>query len=244
MQYIVDKKNKETHLVVCPTSLLYNWENELKKFAPNLSYHIHYGVDRKVDSDHWKKHNIVIASYGTVRSDIEAMAQIKFGYIICDESHIIKNPAAQTAKAMLLLQARNRLILSGTPIQNNTFDLYAQMQFINPGLLGSREFFKSEFANPIDKFGNKEKAAHLRKLIFPFLLRRTKEQVAKDLPSKTEITIWCEMGEEQRKIYDAFRNDYRDKILGVVEAQGRSAQLLAWKLLRAGPRPRTQQLPR
>jgi SNF2 family DNA or RNA helicase len=94
------------------------------------------------------------------------------------------------------------------------------MNFLNPGMLGSMEFFKQEFAVPIDKFGEQEQKEHLRKLLFPFILRRTKEQVAKDLPEKQEMILFCEMGDEQRKIYDAYRNDFRDKILGVVEAQG------------------------
>jgi len=110
--------------------------------------------------------------------------------------------------------------MSGTPLQNNTFDIFAQMNFLNPGMLGSVEFFRQEFAMPIDKFGEKEKKEHLRKLLFPFILRRTKEQVAKDLPEKTETILFCEMEDEQRKIYDAYRNDYRDKILGTIEMQG------------------------
>lgn len=110
--------------------------------------------------------------------------------------------------------------MSGTPLQNNTFDIFAQMNFLNPGMLGNMEFFKNEFATPIDKFGEKEQKDHLRRLLYPFILRRTKEQVAKDLPEKTEMILFCEMGNEQRKIYDAYRNDFRNKILGVVEEKG------------------------
>lgn len=226
IQYLVEKNKKEIHLVVCPTSLLYNWENELKKFAPKLIYHIHYGQQRVIDVKEWKKKNIIITSYGCVRSDIEQLQSIKFGYIICDESHVIKNPSSQTAKAIMQLQSGNRLILSGTPIQNNTLDLYSQMQFINPGLLGNKEFFKTEFATPIDKFGNKEKSAQLRKLIYPFMLRRKKEQVAKDLPAKTEITLWCEMGEEQRKVYNDLKNYYRENLLQKIEKEGVGANAI------------------
>jgi non-specific serine/threonine protein kinase len=110
--------------------------------------------------------------------------------------------------------------MSGTPLQNNTFDIFAQMNFLNPGMLGSIEFFRQEFAIPIDKFGEPDRKDHLRKLLYPFILRRTKEQVAKDLPDKTETILFCEMEEEQRKVYDAYRNDYRDKILGTIETQG------------------------
>jgi len=110
--------------------------------------------------------------------------------------------------------------MSGTPLQNNTFDIFAQMNFLNPGLLGSMEFFRNEFATPIDKFGEQEQKEHLRKLLYPFILRRTKEQVAKDLPEKTETILYCEMETDQRKIYDAYRNEYRSKILGTIEDVG------------------------
>ncbi len=220
LQYLCNKYVNETHLVICPTSLIYNWENELKKFAPGLDYFIYHGANRAFNEGDFTKHKVVITSYGTLRSDIEKLSALSFGYIICDESHVIKNPASLMAKAVVQLQSRNRIIISGTPVQNNTFDLYTQMNFINPGLLGGKEFFKTEFANPIDKQANKEKAGQLRKIIFPFLLRRTKEQVAKDLPAKTEIILWCEMGEEQRKIYDNLRQYYRESLLGKIEEGG------------------------
>jgi non-specific serine/threonine protein kinase len=140
--------------------------------------------------------------------------------VILDESQAIKNPHSKVTKAASLLNAKNRLCMSGTPLQNNTFDMFAQMNFLNPGMLGSMEFFRQEFAIPIDKFGEKEQKEHLRKLLYPFILRRTKEQVAKDLPEKSEMILFCEMSDEQRKIYDAYRNDYADKILGTVEDKG------------------------
>jgi non-specific serine/threonine protein kinase len=123
-------------------------------------------------------------------------------------------------KAASLLNAKNRLCMSGTPLQNNTFDIYAQMNFLNPGMLGSMEFFRQEFAIPIDKFGEQEQKDHLKKILYPFILRRTKEQVAKDLPDKTEMILFCEMEDEQRRIYDAYRNDFRAKIMGTIEEQG------------------------
>lgn len=220
LQHVCNKYKHETHLVVCPTSLLYNWENELKKFAPQLSYYIYYKPDKAFDENVFKQYDIVITTYGRVRNDIEQLEQFRFGYIVCDESHVIKNPAAQLSKAIVRLQSRNRMVLSGTPVQNNTFDLYTQMNFINPGLLGNREFFKTEFSQPIDKRGDKEKSTQLKKLIYPFLLRRTKEQVAKDLPAKTEITLWCEMGEEQRKVYDTLKDHYRENLLQRIEKDG------------------------
>ena len=207
-------------IVICPTTLIYNWENEIKKFTPQLSWRIHHGSMRSRDIVELQKVNIVITTYGTLRSDIQTLMKINFDYVVLDESQAIKNPASKVTRAACLLTAKNRLCMSGTPLQNNTFDIFAQMNFLNPGLLGSMDFFRNEFATPIDKFGEQEQKDHLRKLLYPFILRRTKEQVAKDLPEKTETILFCEMEKEQRKIYDAYRNSYRDKIMGVIDEQG------------------------
>ena len=207
-------------IVVCPTTLLYNWENEIKKFTPTLTYFIHHGGQRSRSVEELLPFEVIITTYGTLRSDIVMLQKMNFDYVVLDESQAIKNPNSKVAKAATLLGSKNKLCMSGTPLQNNTFDIYAQMNFLNPGLLGSMDFFRNEFATPIDKFGEKEQKDHLRKLLFPFILRRTKEQVAKDLPPKVETILFCEMETEQRKIYDAYRNDYRDKILGVIGTQG------------------------
>jgi superfamily II DNA or RNA helicase len=207
-------------LVVCPTTLMYNWENEIRKFTPELTHFIHHGPKRSASAASFAPYDIIITTYGTMRSDIKFFKDFFFDYVVLDESQSIKNPQSQVARASLLLNCKNRLALSGTPVQNNTFDLYAQMNFLNPGMLGSREFFMNEFATPIDKFQEDEVKQQLKKLTYPFLLRRTKEQVAKDLPEKTETILFCEMGTEQRKIYDAYRNTYRSQILGMIEEQG------------------------
>lgn len=220
VQHIKELQGQLKVLVVCPTTLMYNWENEIKKFTPALTYYIHHGGLRDRGQIVHPNVDVIITTYGTLRSDIKSFVEPDFDYIILDESQAIKNPSSKVTKAASLLKAKSRLCLSGTPLQNNTFDIFAQMNFLNPGMLGSVEFFKQEFAVPIDKFGEQEQKEHLRRLLYPFILRRTKEQVAKDLPEKTEMILFCEMGDEQRKIYDAYRNDFRDKILGVVEAQG------------------------
>jgi non-specific serine/threonine protein kinase len=207
-------------LVVCPTTLMYNWENEIKKFTPSLSFRIHHGNQRGKKPGDLEGVNVLITTYGTLRSDIQLLIKTRFDYVILDESQAIKNPASKVTKAACLLKARNRVCMSGTPLQNNTFDIYAQMNFLNPGLLGSVEFFRNEFSTPIDKFGEQEQKDHLKKLLYPFILRRTKEQVAKDLPDKTETILFCEMEDAQRNIYDSYRNSYRDKILGVIDEQG------------------------
>ena len=220
MHHLKETNGSLKALVVCPTTLMYNWENEIKKFTPTLTYYIHHGGTRVKQPLTQTTFDVIITTYGTLRSDIKLFVEPDFDYIVLDESQAIKNPSSKVTKAASLLKAKSRLCLSGTPLQNNTFDIFAQMNFLNPGMLGSMEFFKQEFAVPIDKFGEKEQKDHLRKLLFPFILRRTKEQVAKDLPDKTEMILFCEMGDEQRKIYDAYRNDFRDKILGVVDSQG------------------------
>ena len=220
LQHYKTQEGKLTAIVVCPTTLIYNWENEIKKFTPDLSYRIHHGSLRIRDMVELQSANIIITTYGTLRSDIQVLLKIAFDYVVLDESQAIKNPASKVTRAACLLTAKNRICMSGTPLQNNTFDIFAQMNFLNPGLLGSMDFFRNEFANPIDKFGEQEQKDHLRKLLFPFILRRTKAQVAKDLPEKTETILFCEMETEQRKIYDAYRNSYRDKIMGVIDQQG------------------------
>ena len=220
LQHYKSINNGLKAIVVCPTTLIYNWKNEIEKFTPSLTWHIHHGSMRSRNAEELQKFNVIITTYGTLRSDIQVLLKINFDYVVLDESQAIKNPSSKVTKAACLLNAKNRLCMSGTPLQNNTFDIFAQMNFLNPGLLGSMEFFRNEFATPIDKFGEMEQKEHLRKLLFPFILRRTKEQVAKDLPEKTETILFCEMETEQRKIYEAYRNTYRDKILGTIDEQG------------------------
>ena len=220
LEHYKNENGKIKSIVICPTTLIYNWENEIKKFTPKLSYRIHHGGTRTRNKEELADHDIIITTYGTLRSDIKLMMSVEFDYVILDESQAIKNPASKVTKAACLLNAKHRLCMSGTPLQNNTFDIFAQMNFLNPGMLGTMEFFRQEFSIPIDKFGEEERKDHLRKILYPFILRRTKEQVAKDLPEKMEMILFCEMEEKQRNIYDAYRNDFRDKILGTIQEQG------------------------
>ena len=141
----------------------------------------------------------MITSYGTTRSTIDELSIIKWDTVIIDESHNIKNPAAQITKAVNKLNGNNRIALSGTPVMNNTFHIYSQLNFLLPGLLGGTEFFKREYAIPIDRDMSVEKNTALQKLTAPFIFRRTKKQVAADLPAKTESVLWCEMEVEQRE---------------------------------------------
>ena len=213
------RKNKQTNLVVVPTSLLFNWENELKKFAPALKYHVHYGPARVKDFALFDKTHLVITSYGHMLSDAEWMREYDFNYIVLDESQAIKNPASKRYKAARLLKANNRIAMTGTPVENNTFDLYAQLSFTNPGMLGSAAHFKKEYAKAIDSGKDKARAGELQRTVQPFILRRTKEQVATELPDKTEDIIYCEMDKAQRKVYDAHRNEIRETMLGNMESE-------------------------
>ncbi|WP_153391941.1 DEAD/DEAH box helicase [Chryseobacterium vaccae] len=207
-----EKRGQKTHLVVVPTSLLFNWQEEIGKFAPSLKVLVHYGSDRPKVSDHMADYDIVLTSYGMLLSDIRFLKSFHFSCIFLDESQTIKNPDSERYKAARLLQSRNRFVLTGTPIENNTFDLYSQLSFACPGLLGSKQYFKDIYAIPIDKFEFSKRALELQQKIQPFILRRTKKQVAKELPEKTEMVIYCEMNSEQRKIYDAYERELREFI--------------------------------
>ncbi|MCX8492400.1 MAG: DEAD/DEAH box helicase [Cyclobacteriaceae bacterium] len=220
LQFLKETYPGSTQLVVCPTSLIFNWESELQKFCPSLKYYTHYGTQRELRETHAEEYDIILTSYGVVRNDLTELSSIFWQYIILDESQAIKNPDARVTKAVNQLRSVNRIILSGTPVQNNTFDLYSQFNFLNPGLLGNREFFNREFATPIDRFGSKEKAQHLKKLVYPFTLRRTKEQVASDLPEKTVTILWCTMEASQRKLYNEYRDGYKRKILKKIDEEG------------------------
>ncbi|HHB51626.1 MAG TPA: hypothetical protein ENK75_01065, partial [Saprospiraceae bacterium] len=213
-------KVKKPNLAIVPTSLLFNWQNEIEKFVPELKYVVYHGGDRKELKDDIKKCQLIITSYGVVTNDIEDLRKISFNYIFLDESQAIKNMASKRYKACRLLKAQNRIAMTGTPIENNTFDLYSQMNFLNPGFLGMATSFKTEYSKPIDGKGDQKIAKELQKMISPFLLRRTKDQVAKELPPKIEDYIYCEMEEEQMKVYKAFRNKYRDYLLNKIEEDG------------------------
>jgi SNF2 family DNA or RNA helicase len=221
LQHRKNIKPDAVNLVVVPTTLLFNWQAEVEKFTPELRIYVHRGVTRERDLEILKDYDLVLTTYGTLRSDIETFKDIRFDYVVLDESQAIKNPDSKIAKAVKLLDTKNRLVMTGTPVENNTFDLYSQMEFLNPGLLGSQEFFRAEFATPIDKYRDEEKARQLRKLIYPFMLKRTKEEVAKDLPDKTETILFCEMGVQQRKVYDTFREQYRLKIVEKMAEEGK-----------------------
>ena len=216
----VHKSSEYPSLVVVPRSLIFNWCNELDKFSPELKYLVHYGSDRVVSQQEFSKYDIVITTYTLVANDIRELTEVQFNYIILDESQAIKNITSQRYRSVCLLKAKNKFCMTGTPIENNTFELFAQMNFVNPGMLGTQKGFKDLYATPIDQNGDEDAAKMLKKIINPFLLRRTKEVVAQDLPDKTETTIYCEMGKSQRKIYEEVKSQIRADIKGKVEKDG------------------------
>lgn len=220
LAFLARRKSKKANLIVVPTTLIFNWESEIDKFYPTLKVLFHYGVNRKKNFREFDRYDLVITSYGVVVNDIKWMKEYAFNYVILDESQAIKNPVSLRFKAVSLLKAKNRITLTGTPVENNTFDLYAQMHFVNPGLLGTARSFKEAFSIPIDKNSDRQRAEELRKLINPFIIRRTKEQVAKELPPKTEEVLYCHMEKEQRRVYDAYRNKYRNMLLGKIDKNG------------------------
>lgn len=167
---------------------------------------------------------MIITTYGIARVDAALFQGFYFHYIMLDESQQIKNPSSKSFKMVKGLRSTHRLVLTGTPVENSVADLWPQMAFLNPGLLGSYHYFQQEFVQPIEKKKDEEKAARLHALIKPFVLRRTKEQVATELPPKSEQVVYCEMEEEQAAYYERVKSEYRNTILeGLVAAGGERA---------------------
>lgn len=206
-------------LLVVPKSLLVNWQREAARFTPDLRLLEFMGSARERDPELFAQYDIVITTYGTMLRDIEFLRGYRFCYVILDESQAIKNPLAQSSKAARLLQADHRLCLTGTPVENNAYELWSQFAFLNPGMLGSLDYFKSEFASAIERRDEASQPAVevLRRLTYPFILRRTKEQVAPELPPRSERTIFTDLVPAQRKLYQQTRDYYRGVLLGLLE---------------------------
>ncbi len=220
LQSEAEKDDPGTSLLIMPTSLIYNWEQEAAKFAPNLKILVYGGSNRNKNVTQFGRYDVVLTSYGITRIDIETIQNFYFNYIILDESQVIKNPSSNIAKAVLQLKSRYKLTLTGTPLENSTMDLWSQMTFINPGLLGGQSYFKNEYLGPIEKKGDEAKAKKLNSIIKPFILRRLKSQVATDLPEKMEYVHYTDMTPDQKKRYEEVRDDYRDRILEKIEKEG------------------------
>jgi len=222
-------------LVVAPTSLLHNWQNELKKFAPDLKAYIYAGSKRQKPNDihgFFDEYNVIITSYGIVRSDCDYLADYTFYYLILDESQFIKNPDSISYHAVKNLSCDHRLALTGTPIENSLTDLWAQFNFINPDMLGNLSWFRNYYITGIVRDKDKKMEASLIRMIQPFLLRRTKEEVTPELPPLTQEVVYCDMTEEQEEIYTSEKNSIRNKILEDKEAFLKSNIFALQSLLR------------
>ncbi|HXU38198.1 MAG TPA: DEAD/DEAH box helicase [Blastocatellia bacterium] len=205
-------------LVVVPKSLVFNWIQEAARFTPKLRVLDHTGLARLKTCDHFEEYDLIITTYGTLRRDAVQFKDVQFGHVILDEAQAIKNANTESAKAARLLRGNHRLAMSGTPIENHLGELWSLFEFLNPGLLGAASSFKlnaSAARNP-----DEQTRALLSKALRPFILRRTKQQVAKDLPPKSEQTIYCELESVQRKLYDELREHYRRSLLGLIDREG------------------------
>ena len=217
-------------LVVMPRSLLFNWQDELKKFAPQLTYYTYYGQQR--DLAEATKHQLILTTYALVRNDIEQFRQQQFHYIILDESQNIKNLASQSTQAVLLLNGQHRLALSGTPIENNLTELYSLYRFLNPAMLGSLDDFNHQYASPIQHDADKEATEALRRKIFPFMLRRLKKDVLTELPDRMEQTLYVEMESDHQRFYEERRRYYQEAIQKSIKSQGlEKSQMMMFQAL-------------
>jgi superfamily II DNA or RNA helicase len=211
-----EKAAKFASLIVVPKSLMFNWHQEANRFTPALKVLEYAGLDRAALRDDFHKFDIVLTTYGTLRRDILQLKELPFDYVVLDEAQTIKNSASQVAKASRLIKAKYRVALSGTPIENHVGDLWSIFEFLNPGMLGRSSLFKIYAADSQDPKSREMLSNGLR----PFILRRTKQQVANDLPEKLEETVHCRMGKDQQRLYDEMRSHYRDSLLGLVDDQG------------------------
>jgi SNF2 family DNA or RNA helicase len=220
---LVDRAPHGPALVIAPISVAMNWQAEVARFAPTLKVRA-YHQERSLDD--LGAFDIVIASYGMLQQDSDAFAAQHWHSVVLDEAQVIKNSATKRSQAAMALTANFKMIASGTPVENHLGELWNLFRFINPRLLGSKEQFSTRFAYPIER-GDKTARANLKKLIQPFILRRTKTQVLSELPSKTEINLQVELSDEERHLYEALRQEALDKIAEIDPSSGQSLQVLA-----------------
>ena len=212
------EEKKKKSMVIMPKSLIYNWENEIKRFSPKLKVGVYYGINRDFSS--LKKADVILTTYGTIRNDIENLLEQKFDLLVLDESQNIKNINSQTTKAVLLLNAKKRVALSGTPIENNLLELYSLFRFLNPEMFGSVQEFTNDYIVPIQKYSDTSTIEELRKKIYPFLLRRVKKEVLADLPDKIEKLVYVDMNDEHRRFYEERRKYYYSLLEKNTSSQG------------------------
>ncbi|MCB1034326.1 MAG: DEAD/DEAH box helicase [Acidobacteria bacterium] len=230
-EYRTTEESRKPNLVVMPRSLVFNWLKEAERFTPGLSAVNYTGPQRKSKLKEARQADLVVTTYGILRRDILKLKEIPFHYVVLDEAQAIKNASSQAAKASRLLKADHRLALSGTPIENHLGELWSLFEFLNPGMLGRNATFRKlvQQGNGLKEEGREVLARSVK----PFILRRTKEQVIKDLPSKLEQTLFCEMEPRQRKLYDELRSHYRATILERIGKEGWGGSGSQMKVLEA-----------
>jgi superfamily II DNA or RNA helicase len=212
------KKRSKPCLVVMPRSLIFNWEAELKRFCPSISHCIHHGSGRNLEEA--LKHQVILTTYGTLRAEVERFAEHDYLAVILDESQAIKNQQSQVSQAVLTLKAEFRLAMSGTPIENHLGELFTLFRFLNPSMFSNAAAFDRDYLQPIQNRGDADAAAELRRKVYPFILRRRKEEVLKDLPPKVEQVIEVEMGEAQKRLYEGRRKFYEAMVSGEIQQHG------------------------
>jgi SNF2 family DNA or RNA helicase len=224
---LVRRAGNAPHLVVCPTSLVGNWQREIARFASQLSVHLHHGPARTKVRGPLTEADVVVTSYSIALRDIKLLRQIAFDTIVIDEAQAIKNHRSRTAGAVRDLTGRVRVALTGTPVENHLSELWSISEFVNPGLLGGQTDFKRRFADPIEIGRDPVSAATLRARIDPVVLRRMKEDVAADLPPKIEAVVACTMTDEQAGLYkEAIREAFDEGLGDGITRRGRVLKLL------------------
>ena len=203
-------------LVVMPKSLIFNWKQEAGRFTPEMRVLDYTGLGREFGD--FTDYDLVVTTYGTLRRDAVRLKDVAFDYVVLDEAQAVKNAGTESAKAVRLLQSRHRLALSGTPVENHLGELWSLFEFLNPGMLGAASVF--QLTSGGGKTMEPETRALLAHALRPFILRRTKDQVVKELPAKTEQTVYCEMEPAQRKLYDELKKHYRDGLRQRIETDG------------------------
>ncbi|QNL50959.1 DEAD/DEAH box helicase [Olivibacter sp. SDN3] len=218
-------------LIVLPNSLLFNWQQEASKFVPHRMVRVHHGTNRSITEISAANGELLLTTYGTLMADIEVFRKYHFSYLILDESQAIKNPQSKRFECVQTVRSDYRLALTGTPIENGISDIFAQLDFVNPGFLGTYGQFKRNFPGIADGSASLETKESLQQLIAPFMLRRTKAQVAKDLPEKTEMVLYCEMLPEQRKLYEQYRKRFRSELEDKMEERKDQATMFVLEAL-------------
>ncbi|MBN2738679.1 MAG: DEAD/DEAH box helicase family protein [Spirochaetales bacterium] len=220
LQKLKEENKLDLVLIVVPVTTMANWEKEIAKYTPDFSVLRHAGTNRIKDQDYFKGFDLILVSYSTLRNDFEIFEKFEFSCMVLDESQMIKNSFTKTFRAVRRIRAKQRITLTGTPVENNTLELWTQMEFLNPGMLGTIRHFRHEYAQPIEEDENKDIAEKLRRKIYPFVLRRTKNDVLKDLPDKEILVTYCEMSHLHEQAYLDVKAYYKNRIQEAFKDKG------------------------